>query len=81
MQTPAGGHRDVQWVIQYRKVKAEDQEIPQEELLWTRLEGQESEDLLSGPKVRSTLKLLRENTFGLEWRAIRIETVQRVEGW
>lgn len=78
-QTPAGGQRDTQWVIQYRKekVKPDDgTEIPAEELLWTR-----HAVTLSGPATKQVLKEYREETFGLEWRAVRIETTQRVEDW
>jgi hypothetical protein len=78
-QTPAGGQRDTQWVIQYRKIKTEPDDgttIPAEELLWAR-----HSIAMTGPATRQTLKEMREETSGHEWRAIRIETTQRVEDW
>jgi hypothetical protein len=78
-QTPQGGHRDTQWVIQYRKVKTEPDDgttIPAEELLWNRHAIAQS-----GAATKQALKEFREETSGLEWRAVRIETTQRVEDW
>lgn len=83
MRTPTGGDRSTQWVVQYRKAKAETipgEDVPHEETMWTRHDVPE-EVRLSGPAVREFLKAVRAGTFGLEWRAIRIETVQRVEDW
>jgi hypothetical protein len=79
MKTPAGGQRDTQWVIQYREVQLGEKpgvDIPQEEKLWVRYAIAHG-----GPATRQVLMEMRDETNGLEWRAIRIETVQRVEDW
>lgn len=71
MRTPNGGHRSTQWVLQYR--------IPP--VAGTVTEWQRGGLGDSGPEAQTLLTQLRTEAPSFEWRAIRIETVQRVEEW
>lgn len=73
MRTPNGGHRSTQWVIQYR-VPPTDGAV----VTWTRGEMPPQD---TAALVRETLQVARDKAPAFEWRAIRIETVQRVEDW
>lgn len=71
MRTPQGGQRDITWVIQYRHPP-----VGAEVTTWTR-----SGVADTAYKTKETLRRVREDSPRLEWRAIRVETVQRIEGW
>jgi hypothetical protein len=74
VRTPNGGQRDTQWVIQYRQEPATETALTG----WTRYQTSGNP---SGPQVRLILEQLREGAPDYQWRAIRLETVQRVEDW
>lgn len=76
MRTPVGGDRSTQWVIQYRIPPVPGGGVT----TWTRAELHPDETS-NGPATRSLLDKARKAEPGFEWRAVRIEIVQRVEDW
>lgn len=76
MKTPAGGHRSTQWVIQHRRPATPEAAVTP----WERYPADPS-FTATGQSTRAVLVSLRENVSEQEWRAVRVETVQRVEDW
>lgn len=76
MKTPTGGDRSTQWVIQYRTPAVAENAV----VVWKRYQV-DPEFVVSRPRMQGILTTLRGDRPDLEWRAVRIETVQRVEDW
>lgn len=82
MHTPTGGQRDTVWVLQRRHRKPEatvDAEggVTYADTTWARLDR----TIESAAAARELLTNLRDTYDDVEFRAIRVETVQRVERW
>lgn len=76
VRTPAGGDRSTQWVLQYRVPPADETLVT----AWTRYWA-DPEFTDTAASTRAVLGNLRESRPEAQWRAIRVESVQRVEDW
>jgi hypothetical protein len=75
MKTPTGGDRSVQWVIQYRRTDGDEIRVWQHAVT----DG----PVLNAQEAEQSLATLRAQEWQhpYEFRCIRVESVQRVEGW
>jgi len=71
MRTPRGGDRIIQWVIQYRLPP-----VNGSVTTWNRADVTQT-----AAATHHTLAAHRTDEPEFEWRAIRVETVQRIEDW